>query len=375
LTGPTPASVADADALFSDSYAQGRVKFLDACARAGAKLEARVNPSVRAPDGGELVTDAAWFGAPTARKVVLFIVGTHGLEAAAGSATVLQWITQGAVRPDDVAVMIVHAVNPYGWAYSSRGDENNVDLNRNCVDRALPLPANAVYRELHDQVISEDVSDEGLARTLGVFWSFAKERGAALTFQGLAGGQYDFPDGFSYGGAEESWSYRNLRALVRDSLGEAEKVAVIDWHTGIGPHGAPFVIAQTPPGTEGYERLGKWWGEEHLHFGDLFGEAGAPDYSGLVVEAVENEIRNLSGAQVVSAVIEWGTYEVDVMLKALLLDRWLRFACGDRTTSEAVGARARLVEAFYPSAQEWRQSVLDHGARLCRRAIEGVEEW
>jgi len=330
---------------------------------------------MHATDGSDLITDVAWFGAPDARKVVLFITGTHGLEAAAGSATVLQWIMSGAERPDGVAVMIVHAANPYGWAYSSRGDENNIDLNRNCVDRASPAPTNAAYRELHEKVISDDVSEEGLARSLKAFWSFAEERGAPLAFQGLTGGQYDVPDGLSYGGAEESWSCRNLRAIVRDNLKAAEKVALVDWHTGIGPHGEPFAIAQDATGTEGYERLRQWWGEDYLHYDDVFGEAGAPEYSGLVVDALENEIRRLSGAEVVSAVIEWGTYEIDVMFKALLLDRWLRFVCRDHGTAEAIAARTRLEESFYPPTGEWRRSVLVHGARLCRRTIEGVEAW
>lgn len=368
-------SVKDTDALFSESYAEGRAKFLEACERAGAQLEARVNPTARAPDGGKLVTDVAWFGAPTARKVAVFITGTHGLEAAAGSATVLQWVASGAERPDGVAVMIVHAANPYGWAYSSRGDENNVDLNRNCVNRTFALPANAAYRALHDAVISADVSEEGLTCSLAAFWNFAEEGGAALAFQGLTGGQYDVPDGLSYGGGEESWSYLNLRGLVRDRLHGAEKVAIVDWHTGIGPHGEPFVIAQDATGTKGYERLRQWWGEEYLHYDDLFGDAGAPEYSGLVVEALENEIRSLHGAQVVSAVIEWGTYEINVMFKALLLDRWLRFACRDRNGPEAIDARTRLERSFYPPTREWRSSVLAHGARLCQRTIEGVEAW
>lgn len=375
MSGQTITRVADADALFSKGYAEGRAKFLDACERAGARLDARVNPSAHAPDGGDLITDVAWFGAPEARKVVVFITGTHGLEAAAGSATVLQWIKSGAERPDGVAVMIVHAANPYGWAHSSRGDENNIDLNRNCIDRASPLPTNAAYRELHETVISADVSEEGLARSLEAFWSFAEERGAALAFQGLTGGQYDVPDGVSYGGAEESWSCRNLRAVVCDYLNAAEKVALVDWHTGIGPHGEPFAIAQDATGTQGYERLRQWWGEDYLHYDDVFGEAGAPEYSGLVVEALENEIRSLSGAEVVSAVIEWGTYEIDVMFKALLLDRWLRFVCRDHSAPDAIAARTRLEESFYPPTGEWRRSVLVHGARLCRQTIEGVEAW
>src|SRR3546814_17471906 len=42
-------------------------------------------------------------------------------------------------------MLFVHAVNPFGFAHMLRVNENNVDLNRNFLDFAAPLPPNPVY--------------------------------------------------------------------------------------------------------------------------------------------------------------------------------------------------------------------------------------
>ncbi len=47
------------------------------------------------------------------------------------------------------AVLFVHALNPHGFSYGRRVNEDNADFNRNFRDFATPPPVNAAYAEIH----------------------------------------------------------------------------------------------------------------------------------------------------------------------------------------------------------------------------------
>ena len=80
---------AAACARFSGTYAEARQKFRD-----HAK-DVRTYPSTaRGPEGEELSTDAAWFGACDAAKVGIILSATHGVEGYGGSACQLDWILE-----------------------------------------------------------------------------------------------------------------------------------------------------------------------------------------------------------------------------------------------------------------------------------------
>jgi hypothetical protein len=67
--------------------------------------------------------------------MLVLISGTHGVEGFAGSACQLAAVRLGLFGelPSDLAVLMIHSINPYGFAFCRRVTESNVDLNRNCV--------------------------------------------------------------------------------------------------------------------------------------------------------------------------------------------------------------------------------------------------
>jgi len=125
---------------FSDSYAEARGKFLGAALEAGAVTNSFAL-GVRGPDGGELATDVAWLGAADAPRVLATTSGVHGVEGFFGSATQIEWLRRAKATPlpKDTAVLHVHAVNPYGFAYLRRTNEENIDINRNWIARCLKM--------------------------------------------------------------------------------------------------------------------------------------------------------------------------------------------------------------------------------------------
>ncbi len=94
---------------------------------------------------------------------MLFLAsGTHGVEGLCGSGIQHFLLRDGVAArvPDDVALVLLHAVNPFGFAWLRRVNEDNVDLNRNFLDHAAPHPENADYDGLADAV-NPSVRDEG----------------------------------------------------------------------------------------------------------------------------------------------------------------------------------------------------------------------
>ena len=287
---------------FSESYSVGRKKFHEVCSRAGLKIEPHINSQANAPAADELAMDVVWCGPAKAEKVMLITCGTHGLEAAPGAATILKWIDDGAHQhlPNSTAVMIVHAVNPYGWAHSSRSNEDNVDINRNFLDHNAPYPKNPVYGELHDLVISDDVSNYGLDVSIQKFHDYSRQNGANTAIHGITGGQFTNNQGLSYGGVAPGWSNETLLKSVREKLVFAKKVAAIDWHTGIGEFAEPFIIIEDTKHSKMFNRAAGWWGGKYIHRDDIFGSAGSPDYSGLLIQGLQKEIKALNNADVLS---------------------------------------------------------------------------
>ncbi len=88
-------------------------------------------------------------------SLLLLISGTHGVEGLAGSGCqvgVLLDELHGAL-PAGGGALLIHALNPHGFAWLRRGNEHNIDLNRNGLDFRGPLPANPAYDALHDALL------------------------------------------------------------------------------------------------------------------------------------------------------------------------------------------------------------------------------
>ncbi len=134
-------------------------------------------------------------------------------------------------------MVMVHAVNPFGFAHSRRVDENNVDANRNFIDPGCPLPAvNPDYARL-DALINPSGTparcDSALFLTNALRTVVTTGRVAPLA-AAIAEGQYHFPKGLFYGGQEAGESSRRLQEILRELLESHAEVTHLDVHSGLG---------------------------------------------------------------------------------------------------------------------------------------------
>jgi len=352
---------------FSSGYPEARTKFLNACKSNGASLE-HYEHALSAPGGSDLATDVAVFGTPDARAVLALCSGTHGVEGFAGSAIQTGLIDSGlATRlPNDVRLLVVHAINPYGFAYLRRVNEDNVDPNRNFVDHAAPHPMNSDYDALADVFAPIEFNLQSRLRGLVRMIAFRISRGGRALQRAISAGQYAHPEGLFYGGIEPIWSNRILRTIVDRHLTTAERVAFIDFHTGLGPHGYGEMILGDPVGSDAFGRARRWWGERVQTVKD--GSSVSVDLPGSIKSALSTI---LSQKELTCGTLEFGTYAAMRVFGALQAENWLHHHGGaGHPQSEVV--KTRLLRAFYPETTEWREQIWSQATDVVDQALAGL---
>lgn len=354
-------------ASFSPDYAEARSRFRQAAAAAGAQLESVIHPE-RGPDGGELATDVALIGEKSAERLLVMISATHGVEGFCGSGAQTDCLVRGeaARLPPGVAILMIHAINPYGFAWLRRVTEDNVDLNRNWVDFAAPLPENPGYDALAAAAAPSEWSDAAQSAAAAKLAAYAGEHGFAALQQALSGGQYRHPKGIFYGGHAPTWSRRTQTAIFEEYLAGAQRVAILDYHTGLGPWGFAEQILTDPPGSAGYERARAWYGGAITC--PAAGDSTSADVKGDNLAAAAEL---LPQAEVTALCLEVGTKSVTEVLNALRADAWLH-AYGDPASPEGREIKRQMREAFFGDTDDWKGMVAGQSLLACRQAIRGL---
>ena len=345
----------------SSTYAEARAAFLAAASEAGARLT-EFPHDLKGPDGGDLAIDVAEFGPADAESVLVVVSATHGVEGFAGSALQLRWLEEHtADRPDGVRVALVHAFNPYGFAWVRRVNEDNVDLNRNFIDWSAPAPSNSDYLELADAIVPASWSDEVQQRTLNVLLDYLDTHGLVKLQGIISGGQYEEPKGVFFGGTGPVWSHRWLRSWTAEHLAAARQVAILDLHTGLGDWGTAQLIGGEA-GTELHRRSCEWFGEV-VAMGDE--DSVSADLSGDWLAAIETIIPN---AEIAATAIEYGTIDSISVLQSLRADAWLH-GYGDPTGPDAPAIQAQVRAAFADDDPAWLAAIWEPFAACVNRAF------
>src|SRR5690349_18349888 len=132
--------------LFAPTYREARERLLEAARSTGAFVTSHRHPGP-SPDDGPLFADVVRVGPQDARQILLVISATHGVEGFAGSAIQLAALHTARTRPlpRDTGLILIHALNPYGFAWCRRVDAQNIDVNRNLMDHHAVAPDNPEY--------------------------------------------------------------------------------------------------------------------------------------------------------------------------------------------------------------------------------------
>ncbi len=350
---------------FSADYRSARSAFLKACAAAGLGSVARLHPVALARDGGPLFLDTTVIGARDAASVLLLISGTHGVEGYFGSAVQTGLLRGGLRAPPGVKIVLLNALNPYGFAWDRRVNEDNADVNRNFVDHANP-PLNAPYAALSDAIAPKDISPQALKQANATLRAYAQQHGAFALQEAISKGQYDFADGVYFGGQRKSWSAAMLEDILAEDLAGVKRLVAIDFHTGLGAPGEGEMISEDLPASAPYRRAKAIWGAQVKS--SEAGESVSAPLSGTIDKAFGVWMKD---RELTFAALEVGTVAMRETFLALRKDNWLHNVAGaDHPSAEAI--RGEIRTAFNPDTAAWKHKVWGAGEKAVTAALAAL---
>ncbi|MDD1612724.1 MAG: M14 family metallopeptidase [Methylococcaceae bacterium] len=351
--------------VFPDCYAAARQRWLALSSGLPFKLSRQAFPCQEAgPNGEPLFTDSVWIGPEDAARVVVLIGGTHGIEGYAGSAIqidhLLMLTEDYIVLPERTALLIIHALTPWGYAWRRRCDADGVDLNRNFVDFSAPLPANKGYTELREALFLE-AAEPRLQRLA----DFERRHGRIALEMAISAGQYDDPKGPFYGGNKPAHGRQVIEQLFESYALRQRDLAVIDLHTGLGSYGYGEIICDHEPGSTGTQAALRLYGDAVTL--PLLGTSSSVPKIGLL-DYAWHKIMNERSCYIT---LEFGSYSTDRLFDVLLRDHqlWAGPASIDLRRQHSF----TMLQHFCPADQAWREMVLFRGRQVIAQALEGNE--
>jgi hypothetical protein len=354
--------------VFPPDYFAARDRFRSAAGRLGCAVESQAIES-RGPAGEELTIDVARSGTERAEYVVVISSGLHGVEGIFGSAVQTALLdmsaTGGVVLPPGTALVLIHALNPWGFAHLRRTDQGNIDLNRNFLLPGEQYSGSADLYQKLDPILNPSRPpgrvDLFAVRALA---AIARHGRAAVT-QAIAQGQYAFPRGLFFGGNGESEVARVLCDHLPRWVGTAARVLHLDLHTGLGPWATYKLIADFQLSGEEREM--------------------APSNGGALIEPRESPrgfYRSRGGLggwcratfqdrRYLLLVAEFGTYRPLKVLSALRKENQAHHFCHPDDPRRIV-ATQRLVEVFCPESERWRDACVGQAIAMVLSGITRV---
>ncbi|MET1257403.1 DUF2817 domain-containing protein [Aliikangiella maris] len=339
-------SLCNSEIYFSQNYPQARQKFLDA---ANQLNHANIHQSWQLEK--DLTCDSIWLGAENAEKVLVIISGTHGVEGYCGSAVqnfILQAINAGLITvADSTAILLIHALNPWGMQHYRRCDQDGIDLNRNFVDFSQPLSDNPKYLHYLEQLVEVDSNQR-----YTVFEQFSKTLGQQQFDEIFSGGQYHCNWGPFYGGQKASWSNHVIDQIINNYQLDEKLLVVLDIHSGLGPFAFGELISDHSPETAGAKFAEK-----------LFGSAIAATLAGNSFSVAKRGLLDYRWHDLMHnggcfLTLEFGSFGTAALFNVILDDHIIWHNTHNMMAKNIKLQAQKMQQHFCPNDILWQQSVL-----------------
>lgn len=338
---------------FPSNYMEGRKSFLTVANSMGLEVNTYAHP-MKGLFGEDLASDVILIGNPEAKKILVTSSATHGAEGMLGSGVQITSLIRGRYKnlADDTAVLIIHAINPWGFSWVRRANEDGVDVFRNFIDFSKEKPENELFDQLADKLVPKRMDFlSSISTNISMAMITARHGMAKLKAQ-IPTGQYKHEHAPFFGGFRETWSNTTLREILRTYCGKASHVIAIDYHTGLGEFAAGELLGFDKPGDPSYEDAKACWGDDYI---SVYSRGTtAYEIYGILFNAYLEELPN---ARMHFSSHEFGTIDESKVFQYMREDHWLH-TYGQLDSKVASRVRANMKRAFYCDDESWKNTVL-----------------
>lgn len=343
---------------FAKDYDSARSRFRRLSLQATDSLA--VHP-VSDPDD-DLSIDVAEFGDPQARRTLVISSGLHGVEGFVGSAIqarLIEKLISGGF-PKGCSLVLIHAINPYGFKHLRRVNEDNIDLNRNFLVDFNQKPTASGYARFH-ALLNPESRTRGIDLFTLKACCYIMRHGLRPLRDSIAAGQYEFPRGLFYGGRQAAESTKIISDLLVGLSSNGNRLFHIDIHSGLGRY-ADYRLLLSAKQAPGFaDRLVSNVDTRRVEFiGQNNGMTGS------ITGTICDYFGEMIGADYQHLGLEFGTYS---NLKILIAMRSENAAHHYMDHAERKRAKAALRNCFCPQDQKWRIAVLSKGLWVIDRAL------
>ena len=301
--------------------------------------------------------------------MVVVSSGLHGVEGFFGSAIQLAWLgrlgADPSALPPRTAMLLLHAINPWGFAWQRRCDEDNIDLNRNYLKAGETYRgAPPGYAELNDLLNPRSPPSRLDAFRLRAAFKILRYGLPALK-RAIAVGQYDHPAGLFYGGSGPATSTRIIQENFAGQIATLRRSSTSTCTAASDglPRASYCYLQRSPRTTSGGTSP-----RSARTLSNRSPAATAYPARGIIGHWLRDHLAarcyRFLGA-------EFGTHPVLRVLSALRAENraWHYGRPGGAAYERA---RAELLECFCPASRVWRTRVVDTGLRIIEQAVRAV---
>ena len=317
-------------------------------------------------------------GSESADKIIILSSGVHGLEGYVGSAVQLFFMANY-INTDfleNTGVLLIHSVNPYGFKYTRRVTENNVDLNRNSdVDKELYQTKNEGYPKVYDLINPKQKANlESFANRfffVKAIKNIVKESMPVLR-QAVLQGQYEFPEGLYYGGNDFEPQIKNLVPIIDTICNPYQTVFAIDLHTAYGERGKLHLFPNPVEGSV-KKRMEAIFEGFHIDWGDsddFYTYSG--DFAGYIGKINNDKI-------FIPMLFEYGTMDSQTTtgsiksLHVMILENQGE-QYGFEYEEDMKKVKNDFMEMYYPSSEAWKSHIIDETKIVFDKSLKQFSE-
>jgi hypothetical protein len=363
---------------FQNSYNACRAAFTNQARLLSDRMDSAeiFSKTVASEIDNDLTIDFCYIPA-SSEKSNLFILtsGAHGVEGYVGSA-IQQMFMNEIVRPEmckKTGVLLIHGLNPYGFKYTRRVTENNVDFNRNCdTDKTLFSSENNGYDKLYGMLNPQGKADRSSLKNqffMVVAINKLLQESMQSLRQAVLQGQYKHPSGLYFGGKDYELQLEDIKSVIKEKSTDYKNVFCIDLHTGYGERGTLHLFPnpiKDPKVKQGLETVFEGY---TIDWGD------SKDFYVINGSFVDFLADLLPGKFYMPMVFEYGSLNSQTTIGSvkslhnMILENQ-GYHNGYNSVDDSLKVKNTFMEMYNPSSEAWRSKVMNDSRLMLEKVID-----